>query len=186
MVTLPWLVRGFVLLCFRDSLVNRFNFNFLQSISLFAFSFNSLHSLGLTDAFSANQHAEIFCIHINDLVLYLIWHFMYITATVISCVNRLIKRRDKQKYYNSCNRSIKILTSTSIIFLRIQSLLLKVYIFFYWKIQAALLLEGHCCSRLISLGSYLIRLVNLFLRIKWNKYHLIFNFMFILGGRSLS
>ena len=73
-VTFSSSFRHFVLLCFRDLPVNRFNFNFLLLIlthctqfQLFALNFNFLHSIstfsavsGFIYVFSANERAEIF------------------------------------------------------------------------------------------------------------------------------
>ena len=56
------------------------------------------------------------------------------------------------------------------------------------KIQAAPLIykKASVFSKLISLGSYLIKLVTLFLRIEGNKYQNFLNFISTLGGRALS
>ena len=53
-VTFSSSFRHFVLLCFRDLSVNRFNFNFLHSISTFS------AVSGFIYVFSANERAEIF------------------------------------------------------------------------------------------------------------------------------
>ena len=55
------------------------------------------------------------------------------------------------------------------------------------KIQAAPLIykKASVFSKLISLGSYLIKLVTLFLRIKGINIPF-FHFMFTIGGRALS
>ena len=78
---------------------------------------------------------------------------------------------------------VKILTSTSAIFtanpiIVVQSVFLKKSKQLFYK-------KAGVVSRLISLGSYLIKLVNLFLRIK-NINITFFNFMFTSGCRALS
>ena len=60
---------------------------------------------------------------------------MYITATVISCVNRLIKRRNKQKpsITYAIDPVVKILTSTSAIFTAYPIIVAESGFFFFFS-----------------------------------------------------